>query len=147
MLSRISFHSRNAQLAPKREAINNIFNNMAAQITENDLAQYRNVVDQNNKPIIRVPKEVKPLLAAIGWILGKVDPPFVPLLSESTKITGEEEKNSVKKKNLGGGSGKMISILHSIGKDDWELSRKDLVSFNGAKEGERLDSTKGKVGF
>jgi hypothetical protein len=113
---------------------------MTTTITEDDLAQYRNVVDQNNKSIIRVPKEVKPLLVATGWISGKVELPFVPPLLDSEEEKEEEKKDiGKKKKKRGGGGKKTISILHSIGKDDWELSRRDLFSFNKVKEGERLD--------
>ena len=77
------------------------------QITEDDLAQYRNVVDQNNKSIIRVPKEVKPLLAAIGWILGKVELPEVPPLLDCEK-ENREKKGIVNKQKREVGREKKI---------------------------------------
>ena len=107
----------NSQLNPKKELLSKVVEDMLANITEEDLAQYRNVVDQSNKSILRVPKEIKPLLAAIGWILGSVEPPII-----------EEQKTG----------GKKVSILKLIGKNDWEEARKILFRFDRAKDGERL---------
>ena len=94
---------------------------MTTTITEDDLAQYRNVVDQNNKSIIRVPKEVKPLLVATGWISGKVELPFVPPLLDSEEEKEEEKKDIGKKKKRGASTTEINKAFGSIGtstKDD-----------------------------
>ena len=124
----------NSKLDPLRNVLKSTLGTMAAQISEEDLAQFRCVVDQNNKPIIRVPKDVKPLLSAIGWILGSGTPPKI----EKHKVEHVAGKHKHKGKKKGKHKEKHPSFLKLIGDDEWEYARKLLFFFPNTKSGERL---------